>query len=126
MPIDGSDPSFRALEFAAEFSRRFEASLHVVHITDVETDATQEITDRAREVLEEEDIEDTPEIAIDLEMSSRPSSKVGQDILDLVAERGYDHVIMGHHGSSAVERVILGSAVETVVRSKEVPVTIIP
>jgi nucleotide-binding universal stress UspA family protein len=33
---------------------------------------------------------------------------------------------MGHHGSGAVQRAILGSAAEAVVRSESVPVTIIP
>jgi nucleotide-binding universal stress UspA family protein len=125
VPIDGSDPSFRALEFAAEFARRFEADLHVVHITDVATDATEEITDRAREVLAAEGIEATPEVSTDLELSSRPSSKIGRDILDLVEERGYDHVVMGHHDSGAVERVILGSTAQTVIQNDEVPVTVV-
>jgi nucleotide-binding universal stress UspA family protein len=126
VPVDGAEPSFRALEFAAEFSRRYEAGLHVVHVTDRETDATEAILERAREALEEEGIEDTPELSTDLELSSRPARKVGQDILDLVEERDYDHVVMGHQDSGTVERAILGSAAETVIQSDEVPVTIVP
>lgn len=44
----------------------------------------------------------------------------------MVAEEGYDHVVMGHHGSGMVDRAMLGSAAETVVDAKEVPVTIVP
>ena len=126
VPIDGSDCSFRALEFAAEFARRFEASLHVVHISDAETDATDEITDRAREFLVEAGIKDEPEVSTDVRLAFRPGERVGEDILELVEERGYDHVVMGHHGSGTVERAILGSAAHTVVEEEAVPATIVP
>ena len=68
-----------------------------------------------------------PEIATNLRMS-RPgyANRVGKDILHLVEERGYDHVVMGHHGTGRIGRAILGSAAETVVQAAEVPSTIIP
>lgn len=125
-PVDGSECSTRALRFAAEFARRFEASLHVVHVTDEETDATEAILQNAHEILSEEDIDDDPELSTDVRLEFRPADRVGRDILDLVAERGYDHVVMGHESSGAVERAILGSAAETVLRSEEVTVTVVP
>lgn len=126
MPVDGSECSFRALEFAIEFARRFEASLHVVHVTDEETDATDEIIERARATLRDAGVDDEPEISTDVDLAFRPASAVGEDILELVAERGYDHVVMGHHGRGAVERAMLGSAAHTVVEEESVPVTIVP
>ncbi|RBI63091.1 universal stress protein [halophilic archaeon] len=125
-PVDGSECSNRALRFATEFARRFEASLHVVHVTDEETDATETILQNAREILAEEGIDDDPELSTDVRLEFRPADRVGRDILDLVAERGYDHVVMGHESSGAVERAILGSAAETVLRSEEVAVTVVP
>ncbi|NEU59093.1 universal stress protein [Halorussus sp. MSC15.2] len=126
VPIDGSECSFRALDFAIEFARRFEASLHVVHITDVETDATDDILDRARERLDEAGVTDEPEVSTDVDLSFRPAERVGKDILELVDERSYDHVVMGHHGGSTIDRAILGSAAHTVVQEEAVPVTIVP
>jgi nucleotide-binding universal stress UspA family protein len=126
VPIDGSECSFRALDFAIEFVRRFEASLHVVHLSDSETDATDQILDRARERLREEGVADEPEVSTDVNLAFRPAERVGKDILELVSERGYDHVVMGHHGDGAVERAILGSAAHTVVKEESVPVTIVP
>lgn len=126
VPIDGSECSFRALEFAAEFASRFEASLHAIHITDTETDATDDIAARARELLTEAGIEDKPEISTDVELMFQPGNRIGENIIELVEERGYDHVVMGHHGSGAIERVILGSAAHTVVEEEAVPVTIVP
>ena len=125
-PVDGSECSSRALRFATEFARRFEASIHVVHISDEETDATDAILRNAREMLAEEGIDDDPELSTDVRLEFRPADRVGKDILDLVAERGYDHVVMGHQSSGTVERAILGSAAETVLRSEEVAVTVVP
>lgn len=126
VPVDGSDCSERALRFAAEMARRYEGSVHVVHVTDVENEATEAIIERAEAVLDEEGVADTPEVEIDASLMFQPGHRIGKDVLELVADRGYDHVVMGHHGAGAVGRAILGSAAETVVRANEVPVTIVP
>lgn len=126
VPIDGSGPSERALEFAATFARRFDATLHVVHITDAETEATDAILDRAREILAAEGIEGDPMISIDLGLGFRSANRIGENILRLAAEHDCDHVIMGHHGTDVVGRAILGSAAETVLRAHEVRVTVVP
>ena len=125
-PIDGSDNSFRALEFAAGMARCYDSSLHVVHFTDDETEATDTILERARRVLDAEGVDTDPEIETNVDIEFQPGNRVGEAIVDLVTDRGYDHVVMGHRGSGTVERAILGSAAETVVRSERVPVTIIP
>ncbi len=126
VPIDGSDCSFRALEFAAKFARQFDATIHVVHFSDEKTEATEEILGRARNMLEAEDIEAEPTLSTDVELQFRPADRVGENVLKLVEENGYDHVIMGHHGSGTIERAIVGSAAETIVRAEKVPVTIVP
>lgn len=127
VPVDGSDCSFRALEFATGFVRRYEGTLHVVHITDYQGEGTSEVIRRAEEVVADAGLKDEPEIVTDLRMSDpRYANQVGKDILRLVEEREYDHVIMGHHGTGRIGRAILGSAAETVIRAAEVPSTIIP
>ncbi|WP_231185955.1 universal stress protein [Haladaptatus sp. DYF46] len=126
VPIDGTEGSFRALTFAAEFARNFDATLHVVHFSDEATPATDEILERAREVLESADIESNPELSTDMQLEFRPAERVGENILELVEENDYDHVIMSHRGSGTIERAILGSAAQTIVRAEAVPVTIVP
>lgn len=126
VPIDGTDPSFRALEFATEFVDRYDAALDVVHITDEQTDATEDILERAERILEAGGIEATPQVSADLEMDFRPADRVGEDIIEMVQQRGYDHVVMGHQATGTVERAIIGSAAETVLRAERVPLTVIP
>jgi nucleotide-binding universal stress UspA family protein len=126
VPVDGSDCSARALEFACEFAARFDADLHVVHFTDDETEAADQVIRRATEILADHDVDDEPELLSERDLQVRVEAKVGKEIVALVRERGYDHVVMGHHGRGAVDRAILGSAAEVVLRADEVPVTIIP
>ena len=40
-------------------------------------------------------------------------------------EAGYNHVVMGSHGRTGVQRILLGSVTEAVVRDVPVPVTVV-
>lgn len=127
VPIDGSDCSFRALEFATEFVSRYEDELHVIHITEHRGERTSDILEHANKVLANAGIEDDPEILTDVRISNlRYANRIGKDILETADENDHDHIIMGHHGTGSVGRAILGSAAETVVRAAEQPATIIP
>jgi len=124
VPVDDSDCSFRALSFGADMAARYDADLHVVHFADEETATTDAVVERAERVLAAQGVDADPEVSTDLDV--RSGGHVGSDVLDLVDERGSDHVVMGHHGAGTIERAILGSAAETVLRSEKVPVTVIP
>ncbi|MFB6157903.1 MAG: universal stress protein [Haloferacaceae archaeon] len=123
VPVDGSDCSIRAVEFAVGFADRYDATLRVVHFSDAETDATAETLDRAREALDGADAR--VETAL-RDMPLGTATEAGKAILSYVENEGIDHVVMGHHGSGRVQRAILGSAAETVVRGETVPVTVVP
>lgn len=127
VPIDGSACGYRALEFGAEFVTRYEGEIHVVHITGSHAQRTDGILDRAKEILNEQGVIADPEVLTDLEWTTpRYGKQIGKDVLALVDEHGHDHVIMGHHGTGALEELVMGSAAKTVVRAADVPATIIP
>lgn len=126
VPVDGSDCSERALRFAAEMARQYEGTLRVVHITDVETEATEMIMDRARSVLEDEGVDSEPSVSIDVQLTFQGSGRIGNDIVKLATDQDFDHIVMGHHGAGAVDRLILGSVAKTVINAHELPVTIVP
>lgn len=123
--VDGSEASTRALRRAAEFADRFDAALHVVHVSDSETPATDEVLERAEATLAELDAD--ADVALEvIEMEVGTPREVGKELLAFVDRSGYDHLFMGHEGHGAVERAFLGSAAETVVRDATVPVTVVP
>ncbi|MDR5656112.1 MAG: universal stress protein [Halobacteriota archaeon] len=127
VPIDGSDVSYRALSYAVDLAAAFDATLDVVHITTDRTPAAEAVLDRARRILDATDVEASLSLSTDLDLDFRPADRLGEDVLDLVAERGADHVVMGHaEPPGPVERALLGSAAETVLRSERVRLTVVP
>ncbi len=125
VPIDTSENSFRALEFAAELAEPFDTDLHTVHVTDLETGSTEDLVDRIRETLRDTPFEHDPEVITD-KRRFRANNEAGRVILDLVEDDDYEHIVMGHHGSGIVGRAILGSATETVMDQTDVPLTVVP
>jgi len=126
-PVDGSECSMRALGFAADFVTRFDATLDVVHFTDSPGSDTQQLKERVSEVLEAEELDTETEVIGDVRLDNlKASDQVGKDILELVEERDYDHVVMGHHGTGRIGKLLLGSAANTVSKSGTVPTTIVP
>lgn len=124
VPIDASDASRRALEFAIQLADRYGGSLHVVHLSDAETDATDKVLADARETLSESSVE--PELVLTDRFDVRPAARVGKEALRLAKERDADHLVLGHDNVSAGQNVILGSAAKTVVRASNLPVTVVP
>lgn len=125
VPVDGSELGWEALRFGADLANRYDGSVHVVHVTDHPAEKEAEIIERAKRILEEAGLEDEPDMLINV-TQFRWANRVGKEILNLVEEEDYDHIVMGHHGSGAIGRAILGSAAETVVRNTTTPVTIVP
>lgn len=125
VPVDGSDCSFRALEFAIDMAECFGADIHVVHFSDAETEATESILDRAQEMFDERSVDDDPELLLG-DSDVRRADAVGDAILEYVADESYDHVVMGHHSDGWLGKAITGSAAEKVLHAEAVPVTIVP
>ena len=127
VPIDGSDVGFRALAFGADLAASFDAPLDAVHVTTGEEAVPTSVVDRAERILSSTPVDTSLEVAPDLDLDFRPADRLGETVLELVAERGYDHVVMGHaEPPGPVERALLGSAAETVIRSERVRVTVVP
>lgn len=127
VPIDGSQPSVDALDVAIEMADGFDADLHVVHVTDTETAATDTIVETATETLRAAGFDIEPEVLVHADVDSIGSSTtVGKHLLELIDDRGYDHVVMGTHGGGRLESMIVGSASEIVLEEATIPVTIVP
>lgn len=126
VPMDGSDASVRALRMGARMVTGAGVDLTVVHFTDEETDATDTLVARAREILDEMNANGDVLVKTGTDLEFRPEDRAGEAILDFVDAQDVDHVIMGHHGAGAIELAMLGSATERVLEAKRVPVTVVP
>lgn len=123
VPIDGSDCASVAVGYAEDLATRYDATVHVLSVVDSRAleDAPHydhvkaERTDLVEEACEELDG--------DLALESAVRTGVPHAaILDYADEAGVDLVVMGTHGRTGVERYVLGSVTEKVLRLSDVPV----
>ncbi|WP_246998529.1 universal stress protein [Halosolutus gelatinilyticus] len=132
VPMDGSELSERALEYALE--NHPDASITVLtvvgepsimmgeamsiafedNIEDAAKDRARGVLDRARELADDHDAEVDTAISV-----GRP----GRAIVDRAAD--YDAVVIGSHGSDVVGRLFVGDVADVVFRRSPVPVTVV-
>ncbi|MGM0604654.1 MAG: universal stress protein [Halobacteriota archaeon] len=128
VPMDGSSQSEAALEQALSLFPEADITvLHVVQITefpddkrkspaDLALERADSVVDSAVEIAREHDREIDTEII---------EGHAGKTILNYADEISADHIVMGSTGRSGLQRVLLGSVAERVVRRSDTPVTII-
>jgi nucleotide-binding universal stress UspA family protein len=141
VPIDFSEPSLRALRVAVALARHSGAELGLVHIGILPhiysaeigmsgavgplfTQAGEQLAREQRHSLEKLAHEEIPE-AIRHSVEVREGYPP-QEIIALVGDGGFDHVVMGTHGRTGLKRFLLGSVAERVVREAGVAVTVVP
>ncbi|AKH98412.1 universal stress protein [Halanaeroarchaeum sulfurireducens] len=133
VPLDGSEQSWNALEFAAEEFPS--ATVHVLHVIDpVEAGYTATATvpgyteewyEQAQERADELFQQAEEELGAESMKSATEVGRPSRVIVDYAEEHGVDQIVMGSHGRSGVSRILLGSVAEAVVRRSPMPVTII-
>lgn len=128
-PTDGSSCARRALEHAVSLAKRYDAELHVQYVvrdarvppTNQAPPVVERLTDVGEDVLEtaEERARDADLYQVTTHLQrGRPPTR----IRDLVDDQDADLVVMGTHGRSGLERHLLGSTTETLLRQGSVPV----
>ena len=137
VPIDDSDQSTDALEFACrEYPDAKLTALHVLDprgfygMTNIEGTAEtnyEQLEARNKERAEEL-LEDAREQAAALDREIETEQVVGvvaDSIVDYADDHDVDHIAIGSHGRTGASRILLGSVAETVARRSPVPVAIV-
>jgi nucleotide-binding universal stress UspA family protein len=123
VPYDGSPMAERAGTHAIELADRFDAVVHGVFV-DESTDSQEATIDQddsgeaVLNVLEKH----ARRRSIDVE-TNVVEGEPGTKIVDMVSEIDADIVVMGTHGRSGLDRLLVGSVAEQVIRTSPVPVT---
>ncbi len=131
VPTDGSEGMQCVLAHAAELAQAHEAELHAVYVINSSTYASlpmetswegvsdmlegegESALEDARRVVEEYDV------SLTTHLLEGPPSK---EIVRYAELDGFDLIVMGTHGRGGIDRLLLGSVAEHVVRASEVPV----
>ncbi|RQG87972.1 universal stress protein [Natrarchaeobius halalkaliphilus] len=137
VPIDRSECSTRALEFALKtYSEKRITAITVTDPSDVyDTPAFESTSARSTEQRRQKHerrartvLEDARELATDAGIDLETDHVIGgvsKTIIDYADEHDVDHIVVGSHGRTGASRILLGSIAETVARRSPVPVTIV-
>jgi len=124
---DFSPAAENALLYAADFARRFHATLHIVNAIEPVNYAlppeTWHATDEARK-LESKKMqaflqESYPDVETNVQMWE---GAVPQVLTSAIARDSADLVVLGTHGRTGVGKFLLGSSAEEILRSAPCPV----
>ena len=120
-PVDLSTSAAKALRYAAALSSALGAELTVMFVD-------SEITGRPRDV-------ESPELAAFIAATVEPAADVHSiqrqgepinEILRTSAALECDLIVIGTHGRTGVQRLLLGSVAENVLRRSPTPVLVVP
>lgn len=123
VPTDGSDGTRRAIAHALTIADRFDATVHALSIVPQgplgagEEEETTAAARRAVERVEYEADRDGTAVTTAIEYGVPH-----EEILAYVEDNEIDMVVMGTQGRTGLDRVLVGSVAERVVRLADVPV----
>jgi nucleotide-binding universal stress UspA family protein len=127
IPTDGSQSVGKATEQGLEIAARFGATVHTLYVvepvpaTDYGGDQLYDALQSEGERLMKEMVQECENLGLEVETDIR-SGKPHEAILDYADEHGIDLIVMGTHGRTGLDRYLLGSVTEKVVRLSNVPV----
>jgi len=130
VPTDFEPPSAEALEMAASVAQAYGAQLTLLHVWEIPVYPYIDFMVNAEAITRVEDaaVKHLAEALEELQKTfpgARSKLKTGQPgpaILDAIAELKADLVVIGTHGRHGLNRAVLGSVAEKLVRQSPVPV----
>ena len=132
--VDGSEVSKKALEAALEEARVWKSELNAVYVIEtggfenIPADSTMEVVYNRLETIGNEALNTAEEGA--KKNSLRYNSYIreghaGDEIVKLSEEIGADLIVMGSHGKSGIDRLLLGSVTDFVTKHSKVSTMVV-
>ena len=131
VPTDGSPGVERAIEHAIDLASAHGAALQAVYVVNTASFATLPMEtswegmgdmlreDGASALQRVEEVADEAGVAAETHLLEGSPSR---EIVRFAEKASVDLIVMGTHGRGGIDRLLLGSVAERVVRSSEVPV----
>jgi nucleotide-binding universal stress UspA family protein len=116
VPVDFSEPSRTAVNYGLSLAQEFEAGIVLAHIAPFDRQLYEAAKVRLLQLI-------PPQFQESLRFETIvKAGDVQDEILGIVTGRDIDLVVMGSHGRGYVERMVLGSVAESMLRRLPVPV----
>ena len=117
--VDGSEYAEKALKQAIEIAEKFSAEITVVNVyhAPVGQDVSQEILDKAKEILENSKVK--------FKLVSVLSPNTPKVITDMAEKEKFDLIVVGSRGIGAVHAYLIGSVCNKICYDSPVSVLIV-
>lgn len=135
VPIDGSATSGKALTAALQLARDSGGRVRVTHSLDelaylsgfeYSGDLIKIAREKAAKMLDDAmDIAKAAGVPADQQLVEQPGQRLGQTVSDAALAWEADLVVVGTHGRRGIDRVLMGSGAEQVIRMAPVPVLVV-
>jgi len=131
VPTDSSKGVNRAVGHAVSIAEKYDATAHVLYVVNTSAYSTLPADSNWGSItaaLEDEGEHATGEVAADLRDAGVETETAVEEgvphkaILRYAEDEGVDLIVMGTHGKTGLDRLLLGSVTEKVVRASETPV----
>lgn len=127
LPTGGDESTDAVLEHVRSIAETYDATVHVLSVADTSRDSLTRIGDDVVDALvgESEDAIDRAASALADDVDVVEAVERGEPhptILDYAERHDVDLVVMATRGRSGLERYLLGSTTERVLRQSDVPV----
>ena len=129
-PVDLSEYSARAVTQATAMARWYQARLTILYVwvnrasLDLPPLALGE--DERKQLLDEMARFSGSHEGIPIDLEVREASDIQQGILDYAGVLGADLLVLGSHGRRGVQRLLLGSVTERLLREATCPLMVVP
>lgn len=127
-PTDGSDGAAVTFDHVLDLAAYHEATVTILNVVDTTRDSVLQIQEETVEALKQEGkqiVQETADQAQERGVDTVTEVIQGEpyrELIDYAETRGMDLVVMPTHGRRGLERFLLGSTTERVVRRADVPV----
>ncbi len=128
-PIDFSDCSLNAMEYAARYAKTYSGRIHLLH---VEISSLASFSEEQKKInlsklkaLHDELSKMIEGVPIDFSIVNDPD-EASSGISDFVKDKDFDIIIMGTNGISDVEEAFFGSNTSRLIKSSQLPVIAVP
>lgn len=132
VPIDFSECSEQALDYAVALATKFDAKVHLLNVISIPFVAVPEVGSVISPTVLESVVHENQKALDNLADARRTKVAIGDtllrtgdardEILHTAESLGADLIVMGTHGRRGVTRALLGSVAEVVVRTAPCPV----
>ncbi|MFC6824619.1 universal stress protein [Halopelagius fulvigenes] len=131
VPTDGSEGSDRVVEHAVRLADVHGAAVHALYVVNsgsfagLPMESSWEGLDEMLRADAEEAVSEVKRVATDAGVPVETSVIEGspsREIVEYAEREGCDLVVMGTHGRGGLDRLLLGSVAEKVIRASNVPV----